>query len=76
MHAAEFNGVRLALANDPDADRLAVSEWQAGETEDSGHWYAFTGNEIGILLANWLWEQKYKACLPPLCACNRCSCTF
>jgi phosphomannomutase len=61
--SAEFHGARLALANDPDADRLAASEWQPGETDGSGHWHAFTGNEIGILLASWLWEQKYQACL-------------
>jgi hypothetical protein len=64
MHVAEFNGARLAFANDPDADRLAASEWQAEGTEGSGRWHAFTGNEIGVLLASWLWEQKYKACLP------------
>lgn len=59
-HSGVLSGARLALANDPDADRMAASEWQPGDTEGTGHWYAFTGNEIGILLASWLWEQKYK----------------
>jgi hypothetical protein len=37
------------LANDPDADRLAVAERQP-----SGQWQMFSGNEIGMLLAHWL----------------------
>ncbi|CAN8006846.1 unnamed protein product [Ixodes hexagonus] len=44
-------GSRVILANDPDADRLAVAEEQPG-----GEWKVFTGNEIGGLLGWWLWR--------------------
>uniref|UniRef100_G3MPT2 Phosphoglucomutase-2 n=1 Tax=Amblyomma maculatum TaxID=34609 RepID=G3MPT2_AMBMU len=46
---------RLILANDPDADRLAVAEKQP-----TGEWRVFTGNEIGGLLGWWLW-RCYRA---------------
>ncbi|KAJ0398713.1 hypothetical protein P43SY_004130 [Pythium insidiosum] len=49
METAEANGARLILANDPDADRLAVAE-QDPETKQ---WKIFTGNEIGVLLGHW-----------------------
>lgn len=38
MQTAEANGAKLVLANDPDADRLAVSEKQ-----DNGEWKMFSG---------------------------------
>ncbi|XP_029837444.2 phosphoglucomutase-2 [Ixodes scapularis] len=44
-------GSRVILANDPDADRLAVAEQQS-----TGEWKVFTGNEIGSLLGWWLWR--------------------
>jgi phosphomannomutase len=63
--ASKFAGedvqARLAIANDPDADRLAAAEWHAGgEDSETGRWYTFTGNELGILLASWLWNKRYK----------------
>ncbi len=42
---AEQRGARLVIANDPDADRLAVAI-----PTDSG-WRRLTGNEVGLLLA-------------------------
>lgn len=54
----------LAIANDPDADRMAVSEIAlsgvAGGDGGDAAWRNLTGNEIGVLLADWLWTQKYK----------------
>jgi len=50
IQRAEAVGSPLVLANDPDADRLAAAE----KLED-GTWKVFTGNEIGILLAHWIW---------------------
>ena len=47
---AERQGIRLVLANDPDADRLAVAE-------KSETWHVFTGNELGSLLGCWAWQM-------------------
>jgi phosphomannomutase len=55
IETAERNGVKLILANDPDADRLAVAEWVK-----EGEWKIFNGNEIGILLADWVWQQHLR----------------
>lgn len=49
---ADAAGATLVLANDPDADRLAVAERRGDATD--GDWYVFSGNEIGCLLADWL----------------------
>ena len=48
IEAAEASGATVILANDPDADRLAVAEKQTG-----GEWRIFNGNEIGTLFASW-----------------------
>ena len=42
MKAADEGSSRVILANDPDADRLAVAEKQ-----QDGKWKVFTGNELG-----------------------------
>jgi len=55
MDKCEKEGAILILANDPDADRLAVAERNL-----DGTWRIFNGNEIAMLLADWVWTQ-YKA---------------
>ena len=56
MATAERNNSPVLLANDPDADRLAVAERLSG-----GEWRVFNGNEIGILFASWIWGCFIKA---------------
>ncbi|GBG25996.1 Phosphoglucomutase-2 [Hondaea fermentalgiana] len=58
IEAADSAGCTLILANDPDADRLAVAEKLA----DGSGWKVFTGNEIGALLGFWEWTnyQRHK----------------
>uniref|UniRef100_A0A8C9TDZ9 Phosphoglucomutase 2 n=1 Tax=Scleropages formosus TaxID=113540 RepID=A0A8C9TDZ9_SCLFO len=54
---AEKEGATVVLANDPDADRLAVAEKQK-----SGQWRVFSGNELGALLGWWLfrcWKERH-----------------
>lgn len=48
IKTANANGSTIILANDPDADRLAVAEKVGDE------WKTFTGNELGALLGWWL----------------------
>lgn len=50
---AEACGSRLIIANDPDADRLAVAEKIESSDASAPSWYVFTGNEIGVLLGHW-----------------------
>ncbi|MEE6462274.1 hypothetical protein FKM82_001538 [Ascaphus truei] len=53
---AEKEGARIILANDPDADRLAVAE-----KLESGEWKVFSGNELGALLGWWIftcWKEQ------------------
>ena len=53
FETAERNGSSLVLANDPDADRLAVAERDL----ETGNWRVFTGNEIGTLLGHYEWKK-------------------
>lgn len=52
IETADAEGCRIILANDPDADRLAIAEKQT-----SGRWHVLSGNEIGTLLGHHLWRQ-------------------
>ena len=47
MKKAAEHGSKVILANDPDADRLAIAE------NTNGNWKIYNGNEIGALLAKW-----------------------
>mmetsp|Transcript_10629 Transcript_10629/g.44267 ORF Transcript_10629/g.44267 Transcript_10629/m.44267 type:complete len:471 (-) Transcript_10629:1734-3146(-) len=53
ISTAEKHGSNVILANDPDADRLAIAEKQ-----ENGQWRLFTGNEIGALLGYHLWKVE------------------
>lgn len=53
---AELHGCDVVLANDPDADRLAVAE----RSRETGEWTVFTGDQIGALLGSWLWNTIGK----------------
>jgi len=55
---AEKNGCDLILANDPDADRLAVAE----RCRETKQWSTFTGDQIGTMLGHWIWEEIGKHC--------------
>ncbi|MEH6610539.1 MAG: phospho-sugar mutase [Halioglobus sp.] len=52
---ASENGATLACANDPDADRLAVAVRQ-----ESGDYQMLTGDMVGVLLANYLLQQRHS----------------
>jgi phosphoglucomutase len=51
MQTADASSISLILASDPDADRLAAAE------KVQGKWHIFTGNQLGILLASYLFER-------------------
>lgn len=54
---AETVGAELVIANDPDADRLAVAV-RAGEGHETpGRYVQLTGNEVGCLLGSYLLEH-------------------
>lgn len=55
---ATENSCDVVLANDPDADRLAVAE----KDRSSGEWTVFSGDQIGVMLGSWIWEQVGKNC--------------
>lgn len=50
---ANKNACDLVLANDPDADRFTCAERQK-----DGSWYQFTGDELGLLFADWQMSQS------------------
>lgn len=50
---ADRAGIDLIIANDPDADRLAVA------IKDKGVWRRLTGNEVGVLLG-WRAAERHS----------------
>jgi len=56
-------GADIALASDPDCDRLGVAA--PVTTDASGAWKTFTGNQIAVLLADYVLEQKAQGGLSP-----------
>lgn len=50
---ADRVGATLCLANDPDADRTGIAI-----KDDNNEWYYPNGNQLGILLMNYLLEMK------------------
>jgi phosphoglucomutase len=50
---ATEQGCDIILANDPDADRLAIAE----KDRSTGEWTVFHGDQIGTMLGLWIWEQ-------------------
>jgi phosphoglucomutase len=56
---ATENSCDIVLANDPDADRLAVAE---KDRSSSGEWTVFSGDQIGVMLGHWIWSEVGKNC--------------
>jgi len=54
IETAEKSSIRLILASDPDADRLAAAE-KVGDK-----WHIFTGNQLGMLLGSYLFDRYPK----------------
>ena len=52
MATADKHGISLVIANDPDADRLAVAE------KVNGKWHQFTGDQVGTLLGCFIYEKR------------------
>lgn len=51
MTTANKDDICLILANDPDADRLAVAE------RVGGTWHQFTGDQVGVLIAYYCFQR-------------------
>lgn len=53
---AQKNGADLIMATDPDCDRLGVAAPLTGDS--TGPWATFNGNQIGVLLADFVMEKR------------------
>ncbi|KAI9486531.1 MAG: hypothetical protein EXX96DRAFT_549427 [Benjaminiella poitrasii] len=60
IQTAEQVGGNIILANDPDADRLAIAEKQP-----DGQWIIFSGNQIGSILGAASFEKAIAAGYKP-----------
>jgi len=56
MQFAQSVSAHALVANDPDADRLALALPDA-----SGQWHAVTGNQLGVILMDYLLERVVDA---------------
>lgn len=56
---ARTTGADLAMATDPDCDRLGAAAPLA--TEAAGPWETFTGNQIGALLTDYVLQKRKEA---------------
>lgn len=65
MDFADKNDCDLILANDPDADRLAVAE----KCRITKKWTTFSGDQIGVMLGLQIWETIGKDCGKPVAMC-------
>lgn len=66
LEKADAVGARLLIATDPDADRLAVAE----KSGPGGEWRIFTGDQIGAILAGWMWQtwrERHADVAPEKC---------
>jgi len=66
---SNLHGANIILANDPDADRLAVAERQKNKSEDKKNWVTFTGDQIGVMLGHWIYQQIGKTTREPVAMC-------
>lgn len=64
-HAKQHNCC-IVLANDPDADRLAVAEF----CQDTRTWTVLTGDQMGALFAWWLSSTMKGKCHRPMAMCT------
>ena len=53
FRTADLHHSPLILANDPDADRLAVAE----KDPTTGEWICLNGNQIAFLFADYVWQH-------------------
>ena len=63
---AEKQNCDIVLANDPDADRLAVAE----KNRSTGIWRTFSGDQIGTMLGLWIWKRIGKHSQKPVSMCT------
>lgn len=57
IERAKTTGAELILATDPDADRVGA----AAPLKAGGQWKTLTGNQIGVLLADYVLERRKAA---------------
>lgn len=56
---AQSNGSDLIMATDPDCDRLGAAA--PVTTDTSGPWATFNGNQLGVLLGDFVMEKRKAA---------------